>query len=67
MEGVDRFLRIVWGRVWWLCRGEMEISGIHGSGLMYLLFSSRISVVEVLWKWVEVEGGVGFVYGVSFM
>lgn len=45
----------------------MEVSGIRGSGLMYLLFSSRISVVEILWKWVEVEGGVGFVYGVFFM
>ena len=45
----------------------MEVSGIRGSDLMYLLFSSRIFVVEVLWKWVEVEGGGGFVYGVSFM
>jgi hypothetical protein len=45
----------------------MEVGGVRGSGLMYLLFSIRTSVIKVLWKWVEVEGGVGFVYGVSFM
>jgi hypothetical protein len=45
----------------------MEVGDVRGSGLMYLLFSNRTFVVEVLWKWVEVERGVGFVYGVSFM
>ena len=30
----------------WLFRGEIEVGGFHGSGLMYLLICSKIYVAK---------------------